>query len=164
MILANTNLSVTAAYMALVDHVKHDIEKLDKGNCLLALIHKKKFLTVATYPDQWGAYLHHNDSREAFVCAGKKTGEGGFAGRDAEHLNDASKAQAPSNFHRMYPFKRSTRANSQGTRGFYENLSHVIASGFNPTTNVAKLLDRNWTEGGLLIMSKDDKKNIRASD
>jgi hypothetical protein len=39
----------------------------------------------------------------------------------------------------------------------------VIAAGWSPTSDTAIFLDRSWKDGGLFILNKKEKKQIRAS-
>mmetsp|Transcript_21923 Transcript_21923/g.46278 ORF Transcript_21923/g.46278 Transcript_21923/m.46278 type:complete len:276 (+) Transcript_21923:393-1220(+) len=136
---AYVNFAVTSAYMVIAKHVKMDIRSLSDNDSLLASIHSNMYLPVASFPSRWGAYLHNDNNREAFVRAGKKTGEGGFAKRGQEHLAEAKKSKAGSDFYFMYPSRGSTRAAKRGTRGLFENLSHVIAAGFDPSADQFEL-------------------------
>lgn len=58
-----------------------------------------------------------------------------------------------------HPPRRTYRSK----RGYFEDLSFVIAAAFDPTSDGAKNLDKDWTEGGLLILSDIEKRNIKAS-
>ncbi len=55
------------------------------------------------------------------------------------------------------------RAHNRGTKGIFESLQQVVAAGWSPTTDTAKLLDRSWKDGGVLIFNEKDNKQIRAS-
>ena len=48
-------------------------------------------------------------------------------------------------------------------KGSFESLTQVIAAGFDRSHEVASYLDRDVSEGGLLLLTADDKKNIKSS-
>ena len=54
--LVSKNLTIVAAYMVIVDHVKTDLKCLDDYNCLLSHC-THKFMLSATYPNCEEAYL-----------------------------------------------------------------------------------------------------------
>jgi hypothetical protein len=49
------------------------------------------------------------------------------------------------------------------TKGTFEALQQVIGAGWDPTSNVAKKLDRCWVDGGLLIVNEKETKQIKSS-
>jgi len=63
----------------------------------------------------------------------------------------------------VYPSKESTRSDKRDKLGIFEHLTMLVGAGFNPKSDNAKLVDKDWKEGGLLIMSNDDKKHIKKS-
>jgi hypothetical protein len=42
-------------------------------------------------------------------------------------------------------------------------LQQVIGAGWDPTSDVAKKLDRCWVDGGLLIVNEKETKQIKSS-
>ena len=63
----------------------------------------------------------------------------------------------------MYPSKLSERAGVRGTRGIFENLIQVVGAGFVSTSSEAQNLNRDWKEGGFLILSDKEKDRISGS-
>jgi hypothetical protein len=55
------------------------------------------------------------------------------------------------------------RRDKRDKLGFFEHLTQVIASGFDPSSEPAKILDKNHTSGGLLIMNAEDQRRIKSS-
>ena len=47
-------------------------------------------------------------------------------------------------------------------RGF-DNLQQIIAAGYDPTSDLAQKLDKDWTKGGLLFLSKKENKEFKGS-
>jgi len=47
--------------------------------------------------------------------------------------------------------------------GYFENLCQLVAAGFDPTTDLAKCMDKDYKDGGLLMLSCDDKDRIESS-
>lgn len=47
-----------------------------------------------------------------------------------------------------------------GTKGSFENLVQLIAAGFERESTAAAKLDRDWKEGGLLILSDKMKRRL----
>ncbi len=68
-----------------------------------------------------------------------------------------------SHFYYLYPSSCCLRAYKRGTKGTFDTLQQVIAAGWSPTSDPAKMLDRSWNDGGLLIFSEKESKQIRAS-
>ena len=58
----------------------------------------------------------------------------------------------------------ATRACSKDKRnklGCFEHLTQIIGAGFDPASEPAMEVIKNYNEGGLLIMSKDDERQIK---
>jgi hypothetical protein len=70
---------------------------------------------------------------------------------------------ASSHFYDMYPSSTCLRVKNRGSKGTFECLQQVVGAGWSPTSDVAKLLDKSWKCGGLLIFDKKESKQIRAS-
>ncbi len=51
----------------------------------------------------------------------------------------------------------------RGTKGTFDTLQQVVAVVWSPTSDPAKLLDRSWNNGGLLIFSEKESKQIISS-
>ena len=83
--------------------------------------------------------------------------------RGQEHFESSKKVTASLHFYDMYPTSTCTRALNQGTKGTFESLQQVIGAGWSPSSDTAKLLDRSWKDGGLLIFNEKVIKQIRAS-
>ena len=59
----------------------------------------------------------------------------------------------------------ATRACSKDKRnklGCFEHLTQIIGAGFDPASEPAMHVGKNYKEGGLLIMSKDDQQRIKS--
>ncbi len=54
-------------------------------------------------------------------------------------------------------------AHNRGTKGTFESPQQVVAAGWSPTTDTAKLLNRSYKDGGFSIFNEKDNKQIRAS-
>jgi hypothetical protein len=63
----------------------------------------------------------------------------------------------------MYPLSTCLRAHNRGSKGTFECLQQVVGAGWSPTSDVAKLLDKSWKCGDLLIFDEKESKQIRAS-
>ncbi len=83
--------------------------------------------------------------------------------RGQEHFESSKKVTASSHFYDMYPSSTCTRALNRGTKGTFESLQQVIGAGWSPSSDTAKLLDRSWKDGGLLIFNEKESKQVRAS-
>jgi hypothetical protein len=64
--LASKNLTIVAAYMIMVDHVKTDLKCLDEYDSLLSHC-THKFMLSATYPNREGAYLYYDTNLGEFI-------------------------------------------------------------------------------------------------
>ena len=161
---ARKNLAASAAYMILSNHVKDDLSCLKEEDTILAG-KTYKFVECSEVPDQEGAYLYYDCNQGCFVRSGKVTRRG-FSVRGNEHYRESKKATASSHFYFLYPSRESPRSshnNRRGTRGIFENLTQVVASGFTPTSSEAGTLDKDWKEGGFLILDNEEKALIRKS-
>ena len=154
------NLPVVAAILVLSGHVKSDLECLNETDSLL-VTDSSCFVKCGDWPNGEGAYLYFDMVRLVFVRSGKVAGRG-FAVRDDEHLKAAQEKRGPSTFHKLYPSKESERANCK-RRGHFESLMQVVAAGFDPTSEEAGNLDKDYRNGGLLIFSKREETLIKSS-
>ena len=57
----------------------------------------------------------------------------------------------------------SSREAKRDKRGTFESLSQVIAAGFDRCNEVSAHLDKDICDGGSLILSGNEKKNIKSS-
>ncbi len=62
----------------------------------------------------------------------------------------------------MYPSREGKKKEKRDKLGCFENLTQIIAVGFDPSSKPATQVDKNYNEGGLLIMSKDDEHQIKS--
>jgi hypothetical protein len=160
--LADKNLSFVAAYMVLVDHVKTDISCLDETQSLLTPNHYK-FLLCQSFNEFEGAYLYYDNNHGRFIRSGKVCGRG-FGARHAEHLREAGRETNPkSNFYVWYPTKDNVRSLSKSKRGVFESLTQYIAGGFDPNCTSVASVDKNYVDGGVMILEECDKLKIRSS-
>ena len=63
----------------------------------------------------------------------------------------------------MYPSKHGKRSGRKGKLGYFENLRQLVAAGFDPATDLSNRMDEDYKDGGLLILSCDDKDQIESS-
>ncbi len=61
----------------------------------------------------------------------------------------------------MYPSKEGKRIEKRDKLGCFEHLTQIIRAGFDPASEPAMQVIKNYKEGGLLIMSKDDECRIK---
>ena len=94
--------------------------------------------------------------------SGKVCGRG-FMKRMKEHEMGAKAEKSSSNFYFMYPSQTSKRSEKRDRRGVFEILTPVIAAGFDPTSEIAKSVAHDFKEGGILVLSNDDKVRIKSS-
>ena len=53
--------------------------------------------------------------------------------------------------------KSTKRSKSKTKQGLFEDLEHVIATSFDPKGDAAQVVTCNWNEGGVMILSAQDK-------
>jgi len=58
--------------------------------------------------------------------------------------------------------EREKRKEKRDKLGCFEHLTQIIGAGFDPTSKPAMQVVKNYTKGGLLIMSKDDEHWIKS--
>ena len=147
--------------MTLSGHLAECLDCLSEDDCLL-VNDDGCFVKCEKHPDRQGVYLYFDMICEVFVRSGKVAGRG-FTKRDDEHLEEAKKNTPSSKFYRRWPSKHSERAGKRGIKGHFEQLIQLIAVGFDPDSEQSQYLDKNWDEGGVLILTEQHKKLIRAS-
>ena len=157
---ARNNLPVVAAVMVLSGHLKTDLECLKDRDSLL-ITDESCFLKCEKCPDEEGAYLYFDIVRKIFVRSGKVAGRG-MVVRGDEHLKAAKAAVPTSTMYRLYPSKESVRANNKRD-GHFESLIQFVAAGFDPKSEYVSLLDKDYKNGGVFIMSKSEEERIRRS-
>ena len=157
---AYNNLPLVAAIMILSGHTKIDLECLNERDSLL-VTDSSRYVNGADSPSSEGAYLYLDGVRQVFIRSGKVAGRG-FSTRDEEHKKAAKESRPSSTFYRLYPSKESTRAKCR-RRGHFESLVQVIAAGFDPTSEEVDLLDRDYTDGGIFVVSTVEKGRIKSS-
>ena len=84
-----------------------------------------------------------------------------FGPRGKDHHDGAKSPKSSLNFYSVYPAKESGRSNKRDKQGSFENLVQVIAGGFDPSTTSAKQADKDFREGGIMILSSKDKQKIK---
>ncbi len=109
-----------------------------------------------------GAYLYYDGNKGTFIHSGKVTCRG-FTVRGKDHFDESKKVKSSTHFYDLYPSNSSPRANKRGTKGTFENLQMIVGAGWNPTSDCAKMLDRSWENGGLLIFNERESLQIKAS-
>ena len=157
---AFNNLPVVAALIVLSGHAKPDLECLNERDSLL-LTDVGAYTKCEDCPECEGAYLYFDVIRGVFVRSGKVAGRG-FLERIQEHVKGASEAKPSSTFYKMYPSKGSARSQHK-RRGHFEYLKPVVAAGFDPSGEEAGMLHMNFDNGGILVLSSDEKKLINSS-
>jgi hypothetical protein len=150
------NLSVVAATMVLSNHLKIELGCLSETACLLGC-NSNQFIPSLAFPMQEGAYLYFDCNRGVFVRSGKVV-RSGFLVRYSKHLAESKKDKSSSHFYFMYPSRHGNRNDKQDKLGCFEHLIQVIAAGFDPTSQPVMHINKDFEEGGLLIMSKDDQR------
>ncbi len=73
------------------------------------------------------------------------------------------KVMYSSHFYYLFPSSCCPTAFKRGTKGTFDTLQQVIAAGWSPSSDPAKLLDRSWNDGGLFIFSEKESKQLRSS-
>jgi hypothetical protein len=54
------------------------------------------------------------------------------------------------------------RRDKRDKLGCFEHLTQAIAAGFDPSSKPAKILDKDHTSGGLLVMNAEDQRRIKS--
>ncbi len=62
----------------------------------------------------------------------------------------------------MYPSREGKRKEKRDRLGCFDHLTQIIAVGFDPASEPATQVDKNYDEGRLLIMSKDDERRVKS--
>ena len=159
---AYKNLAVVAAYMVLLDHVKHDVLRVDETISLLS-INTNNFVDCNSNQSNnshIGAYLYWDTNLDQFIRSGKVSAKG-FRDRHEEHKKAAAKhAHTDNKFYTLYPTRDNPRSKSKITKGAFESLVQFEAAAFDKTSTC---VDKDCHEGGVMILSNDDKEKIRSS-
>ncbi len=137
---AYSNLAVSAACMVLSNHTVEELRCLQDLDSLLSPT-PYNFYHCARFPNREGAYLYYDGNKGCFVCSGKVTRRG-FTVRGKEYLDESKKVKSSTHFYDLYPSSTCPRAHKRVTKGTFEALQQVIGAGWDPTSDVAKKLDR----------------------
>jgi hypothetical protein len=160
--LAWKNSSVIASVMLLSNHLKMELKCLGEHACLLA-VNTNQLIPSGAFHNREGAYLYFDGNRGVFVRSGKVVRQG-FKEQGKEHLACAKEEKSSSNFYFLYPWMYGKRRDTKRDKlGCFEHLTQVIVAGFDPSSKPAKILDKNHTSGGLLIMNAEDQCCIKSS-
>ena len=157
---AYKNLPIIAAAMILSKHLKLDLQCLGESECLLSS-NANQFIPCLAFPRREGAYLYFDINRGVFIRSGKVVRRG-FKSRHDEHLAASKEEKSSSHFYFMYPSKEGKRKEKRDKLGCFEHLTQIIGAGFDPASEPAMHVGKNYKEGGLLIMSKDDQQRIKS--
>ena len=152
------NLPVVAAVMVLSGHLKSDLDCLNDRDSLL-ITDSGCYVKCSNCADNEGAYLYFDTVRQVFVRSGKVAGRG-FISRGDEHVTAAKAARPSSTLYRLFPSKESQRAGMK-RRGHFESLCQFVAAGFDPKGEHVESLDKDYKNGGLFIITKDDVSRIK---
>jgi hypothetical protein len=77
-------------------------------------------------------------------------------------MAESKKDKPESDFYLLYPSKHGSRSDKREMLGHFENLTQVVAAGFNPSSVPAKFMNKDHKQGGLLIMNNDDPCQIES--
>jgi hypothetical protein len=111
--------------------------------------------------NQQGAYLYFDNNRGVFIRSGKVVRQG-FIDQHKEHMAESQKVKPETDFSLLYLSKHGKRSNICKVMGHFENLTQVVAAGFNASSVPAMLMNKNHDQGGLLIMINDDLHRIKS--
>ena len=154
------NLPIIAATIILSKHLKLDLKCLGESECLLSS-NSNQFIPCLAFPRREGAYLYFDVNRGVFIRSGEVVRRG-FQSRHDEHLAASKEEKSSSHFYFMYPSKEGKRKEKREKLGFFKHLTQIIGAGFDPASEPAMHVGKNYKEGGLLIMSKDDQQRIKS--
>jgi hypothetical protein len=103
--------------------------------------------------------LYYDTNLGEFIRSGKVSGHG-FEKRHEEHNAKSKMANARSNLYFLY---LSQHLQLKDTRRTFESLDMYIAAGFDPNSDTAASLSKNYHSGGILVMDNDDINRIKSS-
>lgn len=149
--------------MVLADHVNTDLSCLDDTKSPLANKYNNKFILCASFSNREGTYLYYDNNLDEFIRSGKVCGRV-FLERHKEHECESRKdGNGGNHFYFMYPSKGNNETVIQSKQGWFESLTQFIAAGFDSQSSSALSVDKNYSEGGVLILNEADKEKIRSS-
>ncbi|EJK61009.1 hypothetical protein THAOC_18564 [Thalassiosira oceanica] len=153
---------------SLIPHLRHRFEqfKLER----IPTQQKRRHWTME-HLDLCGVYLQEDIVRGSVLRTGYAMGNineprGSFGTRIDQHLKSAmaDKPKADSNIYRLFPSRSSKRAESMGRKGLWEtHIRTRMAIGFDRNSEPAKLLDKGYDEGGIMVMNTTMKARIKSS-
>ena len=147
--------------MVLFNHIVSDIIPLGNNDCLLSPS-PNNFLPCANLAMSNGVLVHFNSNKNEWIGSDLAIGEGGFAHTISTPKIKAVESNPPENFHLKYPTKDCSRLKSRRREGLFDNVQLCAAAYINSNNEeVAGFIDKDFGDGGLFFLSKDDKKNIR---
>lgn len=130
-----------AAVMVLLNHIKKDLECLADNQAFLS--GKQCFREVTETCVEDGVYLHFDNNSLVWIRAGMVAGrslwERGFEHKTKARLESADAID--SRFYTSYPRNNGPKPESAGRRGWFHNLSQMIALGYPVDRPLDPLLD-----------------------
>jgi len=111
-----------------------DIKCLGRLSCLLAP-NAITFIPCADNSSMicQGAYLYFDNNRGTFIRSGKVVRRG-FVDRHKEHMAESKKNKPESEIYLLYPSKHCRRSDKRKLLGHFENLTQVVAAGFDASS------------------------------
>mmetsp|Transcript_14640 Transcript_14640/g.33976 ORF Transcript_14640/g.33976 Transcript_14640/m.33976 type:complete len:218 (-) Transcript_14640:271-924(-) len=170
MVFSRENLPMCAALFILLKHSKSDLTCMSEADCLITC-DRDVFPSCEEHLDLCGVYLQEDIVRAQILRTGYAMGNineprGSFGTRVDQHLKAAmaDKPKADSNIYRLFPSKSSKRAELMGRKGLWEtHIRTRMAIGFDRNSEPAKLLDKGYDEGGIMVMNTAMKARIKSS-
>jgi len=159
--ISDSTLMNYSALLALCNHVADELRFLQDSDSLLPP-NPYNFFQCTRFPMREGAYLYYDGNKGSFIRSGKVTRRG-FAVRGKEHFDESKKVKSSTHFYDLYPSNSCPRTNKRGINGTFKNLQMIVGAGWDPTSSCAKMLDRSWENGGLLIVNERESAQIRGS-
>jgi hypothetical protein len=87
----------------------------------------------------------------------------GFQARHDKHYAGSKEEKLSTHFYFMYPSNQGKRQAKRDKLGCFEHLTQVIAVGFDPAAEPAMHVTKDCNEGGLLILSHDDERQMKSA-
>ena len=99
--------------------------------------------------------MYFDNNRGVIVRSGKVAWQG-FIEQHKEHMAKSKKDKPETDFYLLHPSNHGSRSDKQDVLGHFKNLTQMVAAGFDASSAPAMFMNKNYEQGGLLIMNNDD--------
>jgi hypothetical protein len=96
------------------------------------------------------------DNKRGIIIRSGKVVQQGFVELHKEQMAKSKNDKSETDIYLLYPSKHGSRSKKWDVLGCFENLTQVVAAGFDASSVPAIFVNKNHEQGGLLIMMNNN--------